>query len=145
MTRAIATCPTCGSTTPKGYLAQEAKAGRMGHRLYCVIYRDSWRDKNKDGTQSKRETTCRVFAKPDERHFAGDAHVAVELTKLQSQWDRDDTLPTEALPDATKPKTPSTTGCQNGAICSASGNCWPTATASKRSASALTPIKTPLG
>ena len=32
--KAIATCPACGSTTPKGYLAQEAQAGRMGHRLY---------------------------------------------------------------------------------------------------------------
>ena len=40
---AIATCPSCGSTTPKGYLAQQAQEGRMGHRLYCVIYRDSWR------------------------------------------------------------------------------------------------------
>ena len=104
VTRAIATCPACGSTTPKGYLAQEAQAGRMGHRLYCVIYRDSWRDKNKDGTESKRETTCRFFAEPDERHFAGDAHVSVELTKLQPQWDPDDTLPTEALPDGNKTK-----------------------------------------
>ena len=104
VTRAIATCPACGSTTPKGYLAQEAQAGRMGHRLYCVIYRDRWRGKNKDGTESKRETTCRVFAEPKERHFAGDAHVAVEMTRLQPQWNPDDILPTEALPDGNKTK-----------------------------------------
>ena len=97
--RAIATCPACGSTTPKGYLAQEAQAGRMGHRLYCVIYRDSWRDRNKDGSERKRETTCRVFAEPEERHFASDAHVAGELVRLQPQWDADDILPNEAVPD----------------------------------------------
>ena len=104
VTRAIATCPACGSTTPKGYLAQEAQAGRMQHRLYCVIYRDSWRDRNKDGSERKRETTCRVFAEPQERHFASDAHVAAELARLQPQWDTEDILPTEALPDGNKTK-----------------------------------------
>ena len=98
VTRAIATCPACGSTTPKGYLAQEAQAGRMGHRLYCVIYRDSWREKNKNGTERKRETTCRIFAEPQERHFASDAHVANEMDKLRPQWDADDVLPTETVP-----------------------------------------------
>ena len=104
VTRAIATCPACGSTTPKGYLAQEAQAGRMGHRLYCVIYRDSWREKNKDGTERKRETTCRVFAEPAERHFSSDAHVSGELIRLQPQWAADDILPNEALPDGNKTK-----------------------------------------
>ena len=104
VTSAIATCPACGSTTPKGYLAQEAQAGRMGHRLYCVIYRDSWREKNKDGSERKRETTCRIFAEPQERHFASDAHVAGELGRLQPQWDSNDILPTEALPDGNKTK-----------------------------------------
>ncbi len=98
VTRAIATCPACGSTTPKGYLAQEAQAGRMGHRLYCVIYRDSWRDRNKDGTERKRETTYRVFAEPEERHFTSDAQVAGELARLEPQWDADDILPTEEVP-----------------------------------------------
>ena len=105
ITRAIATCTSCGSTTPKDYLAQEAQAGRMGHRLYCVIYRDSWTDKNKDGTERKRETTCRVFAEPAERHFASDAHVATELARLESQWNADDVLPTEEMPDANKART----------------------------------------
>ncbi len=73
---AIATCPACGSTTPRGYLAQEAQAGRMGHRLYCVIYRDSWQDLTQGGKPKKRETTARVFAEPEERHFTNAAHVA---------------------------------------------------------------------
>ena len=98
VTRAIATCPACGTTTPKGYLAQEAQAGRMGHRLYCVIYRDSWRDKTKSGKDKKRETTCRVFAEPAERHFASDAHVGDELARLQPEWDADDILPNEPVP-----------------------------------------------
>ena len=104
VTRAIATCPVCGTTTPKGYLSHEAQAGRMGHRLYCVIYRDSWRDKTKGGKDKKRETTCRVFAKPAERHFASDAHVSDELARLQPEWDAHDILPNEPLPDGNKTK-----------------------------------------
>ena len=102
--KAIATCPACGSTTPKGYLAQEAQAGRMGHRLYCVIYRDSWRDKTKKGKESKNETTCQVFAEPEERHFANIAHTARELAQREPEWNADDVLPSEALPDGNKTK-----------------------------------------
>ena len=101
---AIATCPACGSTTPKGYLPQEAQAKRMGHRLYCVVYRDSWRDKKKDGSDYQKETTCRVFAEPEERHFASDRDAADELGRLQQQWDVDGILPTESLPDGNKTK-----------------------------------------
>ena len=104
VTRAIATCPACGTTTPKGYLSQEAQAHRMGHRIYCVIYRDSWRDKTKSGKDKKRETTCRVFAEPARRHFTSDAHVSDELARLQPEWDANDTLPNEALPDGNKTK-----------------------------------------
>ena len=98
VTRAIASCPACGSTTPKGYLAQEAQAGRMGHRLYCVIYRDSWHDLTKAGKLKKRATNCRVFAEPQERHFASDAEVADRLTRLEPQWDTEDILPNEEVP-----------------------------------------------
>ena len=98
VTRAIATCPACGTTTPKNYLSQEAQAGRMGHHLYCVIYRDSWRDLTKAGKPKKRETTCRVFAEPADCHFASDTHVAHELARLQPEWDADDILPNEPVP-----------------------------------------------
>ena len=106
VTRAIASCPACGSTTPKGYLAQEAQAGRMGHRLYCVIYRDSWRDLTKAGNPKKRETTCRIFAEPQERHFVSDTHAADDLAQLESQWDAKDILPDEAVPDGNETKRP---------------------------------------
>ena len=102
--RAIATCPACGGTTPKGYLAREAQAGRMEHRQYCVIYRDSWRDKNKDGSDRKRETTCRVFAEPAERHFESYKDACDELERLIPQWHAADVLPAEILPDGNKTK-----------------------------------------
>ena len=70
----------------------------MRHRLYCVIYRDSWREKNKNGSDRKLETNCRVFAEPEDRHFASDAHVAGELARLEEKWDADDILPTEYVP-----------------------------------------------
>ena len=104
VTRAIASCPACGSTTPKGYLAQEAQAGRMGHRLYCVIYRDSWRDLTKAGKPKKRETTCRIFAEPQGRHLVSDTQVAQVLDQLEPQWDANDILPSEALPEGNKTK-----------------------------------------
>ena len=96
--KGIATCPKCGVPTTKGFLGQEAQAGRMGHRLYCIIYRDSWRDRNKNGSERKRETTCRVFATPEERHLANNVQVASQLARLQQQWASDDVLPTEAVP-----------------------------------------------
>ena len=102
--RAIATCPSCGTTTPKGYLAQEAQAGRMGHRLYCVIYRDSWKDQNKDGSERKRDTTFRIFAEPQERHLANNAYVEAELARLEPEWDATDVLPNESLPTGNKTK-----------------------------------------
>ena len=70
----------------------------MGHRLYCVIYRDSWHDRNKDGSLGKRETTCRVFAAPAVRHHASNDYVVGELERLTPQWDAVDVLPTEILP-----------------------------------------------
>ena len=96
--RAIAACPHCGSATPKGYLAQQAQAGQMGHRLYCVIYRDSWREKNKNGRESKKDTTARVFAEPQPCHFASNDAAIKHLTQLEPQWAADDVLPSEPVP-----------------------------------------------
>ena len=36
--KGIATCPLCGTTCQKGYPAEEAQAGRMGHIEYCRVY-----------------------------------------------------------------------------------------------------------
>ena len=97
--RAIATCPwpDCGRTTPKGYLATEAQNGRMGHQLYCVVYRDSWKDKTKSGRPKKRDTTFRGFAEiTPERDNS--RWVAEQLAERATRWEQDDILPNEPVP-----------------------------------------------
>ena len=36
----IATCPLCGATCPQFYPRDEAQADRLGHVLYCIVFRD---------------------------------------------------------------------------------------------------------
>ena len=97
--RAVAVCPqpNCGTTTPKGYLAKEAQAGRMGHQLYCVIYRDSWKDKTKAGKPKKRLTTFRGFAELNSSRD-NSAWIESELSRLEKQWTENDVLPSEEVP-----------------------------------------------
>ena len=98
--KGIATCPfpDCGATTPKGYIIQEAQAKRMGHRLYCVIYRDSYWLKNKSGKESARPQTVRSFKAP--RPVDGDlAPIHARLNALQPHWDAHNILPNEPVPE----------------------------------------------
>ena len=99
VSRAVAVCPqqNCGTTTPKGYLAKQAQAGRMGHQLYAVVYRDSWTEKTKTGKDKKRPTTFRGFLEDDSEHDNGD-FVEGELARLEPQWAADDVLPSEEVP-----------------------------------------------
>ena len=96
----VATCPypTCGASTPKGYIAQEAQAGRMGQQLYCVIYRDQWRPKIKSGAFSKRLKTQRGYRTPRSGDDNTDG-VLHRLEELRLEWDANDILPNEAVPD----------------------------------------------
>ena len=97
--RGIARCPypSCGNTTPKGYLAEEAQAGRMGHVLYATIYRDSWQDYTKGGAPKKRLSTQRGFraATPADDNTAD---VLRRLDDLKDKWDDEDILPNEEVP-----------------------------------------------
>ena len=97
--RAVAVCPhpDCGTTTPKGFLAKEAQAGRMGHQLYGVIYRDSWAEKTKNGKDKKRPTTFRGFSEvaPDRDNVV---FIESELARLRPQWEENDVLPSEEVP-----------------------------------------------
>ena len=97
--RAVAVCPhpNCQTTTPKGYLAKEAQAGRMGHQLYTVIYRDSWIEKTKTGRDKKRPTTFRGFAETNPERD-NRAFVERELASLEPQWATNDVLPNEDVP-----------------------------------------------
>ena len=96
---AIATCPypNCGATTPRDYISQEAQAGRLGHELYCIIYRDQWWPPTKSGKPRKRPKTRRGFriATPKDDNSAWVAH---RLIELEPQWDAANILPNEAVP-----------------------------------------------
>ena len=100
ISRAIATCPypDCGATTPKGYIAQEAQAERLGQQLYAIIYRDQWHEFTKTGRPKKRLTTQRGFrtAMPQDDNTST---VLQMLADNADVWERDNILPTEAVPE----------------------------------------------
>ena len=106
VSRAKAACPypTCGATTPAGYISTEAQAGRLGHQLYCIIYRDSWYPTTKSGRLSKRPKTSRGFRvpRPDDDNTA---EVDTRLAELAELWERDNILPTEDVQNGDKTKT----------------------------------------
>ena len=106
VSRAKATCPypNCGATTPSGYIPQEAQAGRLGHRLYCVIYRDIWNTTTKSGRPSKRPKTVRGFRVPNEEDDNTE-QVEARLSELGSSWEKDNILPTEEIHNGDKTKT----------------------------------------
>ena len=97
--RAVAICPhpDCGTTTPKGYLAREAQAGRMGHQLYAVVYLDSWKEKTNAGKDKKRPTTFRGFTEATPNRD-DEAFIENELSRLVPQWAERDVLPSEEVP-----------------------------------------------
>ena len=107
ISRAIATCPysDCGATTPKGYIAHEAQAGRFGQQLYAIIYRDQWQDFTKNGRPKKRLTTKRGFrvATPLDDNTP---EVMRMLAEKNYEWERDNILPTESLQRGDKTSTP---------------------------------------
>ena len=94
--RAIATCPysDCGASTPKGYAAQEAQAGRLGQQLHTIVYRDHWQEFTKSGRPKKRPTTKRGFrvATPLDDNTP---EVNLMLTDNADDWGRENILPTE--------------------------------------------------
>ena len=99
VSRAKATCPypTCGATTPAGYISQEAQAGRLRQQLYCVIYRDTWHTTTKSRRPSKRPKTARGFRVPTPEDD-NISQVEAQLLELAESWDRDNVLPTEEVP-----------------------------------------------
>ncbi len=103
---AIATCPNCGTTTPKGYIAAEAQQGRLGHQLYCVILNDQWQGFTKAGKPKKRLTTQRSFRTSTPADDASIRMSEYRLAELTPAWDDDDILPTEEIPEGNKTDTP---------------------------------------
>ena len=95
---AIATCPHCGATTPKGYIAAEAQQGRLGHQLYCVILNDQWQGFTKAGKPKKRLTTQRSFRTATPADDTSIRMSEYRLAELAPAWDDGDILPNEAVP-----------------------------------------------
>jgi len=95
---AICPYPSCGDSAPKGYPAAEASSGRMGHVLYCVIYRSQIYTYTKAGKITKRPKTVRTFAvpRPEDRDMA---EVHARLAALKPKWDAEDVLPNEEVPE----------------------------------------------
>ena len=98
--RGIVICPypSCGDSVPKGYPAAEARAGRMGHVLYCVIYRNQIYTYTKAGGITKRPKTIRTFAapRPEDRDMS---EVRARLAAIKPKWDAEDILPGEEVPE----------------------------------------------
>ena len=97
--RGIVICPypSCGDSAPRDYPAAEAAAGRMGHILYCIIYRNEIYTYTKAGKITKRPKTIRTFAapRPEDRDMS---EVRARLANLKPKWDADDILPSEEVP-----------------------------------------------
>ena len=94
---AICPYPSCGDSAPKGYPAAEAAAGRMGHVLYCVIYRNQIYTYTKAGGITKRPKNVRTFAAPRPEDI-NMSEVRARLADLKPKWDEEDVLPSEEVP-----------------------------------------------
>ena len=89
--------PSCGDSAPRDYPAKEASAGRMGHVLYCIIYRNQIYAYTKAGKITKRPKTIRTFAAPRPEDIDM-AEVQARLADLKPKWDAEDILPSEEVP-----------------------------------------------
>ena len=99
VSRAKATCPypNCGVTTPAGYIPGEAQSGRLGHQLYCIIYRDSWYPLTRSGRPAKKPKTTRGFRIPKGTDF-NNAEITTKLQELKESWEAKNILPVEEVP-----------------------------------------------
>ena len=135
VSRAKASCPypNCGATTPAGYISQEAQGGRLGHQLYCVIYRDTWKTKTKSGRASKRPKTSPgdsgVLYRRRRQHRGG-GNLPGRVDGVYGK--ETGSCPPRTCPTGTT-KTLTSMECPAGGTSSAPANFWPTATASKPS------------
>ena len=91
---AIPSCPSCGASAPKGYIAQEAQAGRYKYQIYAVVLRDQWQGFTKNGRPKANLDSKLSFrlAEPDDDTTAD---VLKNLAAVQPQWDAAGILPDE--------------------------------------------------
>ena len=98
----VATCPypTCGNTTPKNYPAQQAQAKRMGDRLYCVVQKHLYQEKQPDGEwkdiRTPRGYPTRTFREVEPADDNA-ADIQRRLAEQAATWERDNILPGESV------------------------------------------------
>ena len=83
--------PWDGLTIDSGYIKAEAQAGRMGEVLYAVAIRTA---------------KGRGFRAPTEVDQRALAAAEAELQLLLPEWERDDVLPSERIPEGNKTREP---------------------------------------
>ena len=102
--RAVCPYPDCGATTAAGYIAAQAQAGRMGHRMYCVIVKNQWRKADGKGgwvnirrPRDQRHIPNRYFraVRPEDDN-SDDIYALLSANK--PRWDADNILPNEHKP-----------------------------------------------
>ncbi|MCY3926608.1 MAG: DUF1156 domain-containing protein [bacterium] len=89
--RGKGTSPWDGLAIDSGYIKAEAQAGRMGEVLYAVAI---------------RTPKGRGFRAPTEVDLEALAAAEAELQRLLPDWERDDVLPNERIPDGNKTREP---------------------------------------
>ena len=89
--RGSAVSPWDGLVIDSTYIKEQAQAGRMGEVLYAVAIRTA---------------RGRGFRAPTDVDLRALAAAQTELDRLLPQWERDDVLPTEAVPAGNKTREP---------------------------------------
>ena len=102
--RAVCSYPDCGATTASGYNAEQAQAGRMYRRMYCVVVKNQWEKSDGKGywvnirrPNNQKHIPNRYFRKvrPEDDNSA---HIDALLAANKARWDADNILPNEPVP-----------------------------------------------
>jgi len=99
-TRGKAVSPWDHLTIDSQYIKDEAQAGRMGEVLYAVAIR----------TAKGRGRAGRGFRAPTHVDLDALSNAEIELRRLLPQWETDDVVPHEILPEGNKTREPHSYG-----------------------------------
>ena len=79
-------CPRCGEPLTGDYIKEEARSGRMGHRLAAIAYKTN---NSKEGVK---------FRTPNKSDFDGVNKIKEDLKQNWDIWLKDDLIPIELFP-----------------------------------------------
>ena len=102
--KALCPYPGCGATTAAGYIAAQAQADWLEHRMYCVIVKNQWRKADGKGRwvnirrpKDQGHIPNRYFrlARPEDDNSA---HINALLAANKARWEADNIFPNELVP-----------------------------------------------